>query len=68
MKMSDGLFLSCCKEVSKEYPEIEFQDMIIDNCAMQMVSRPEQFDVMVIRHESCDLLIHPSKGLSVENF
>jgi len=48
MKMSDGLFLSCCKEVSKEYPEIEFQDMIIDNCAMQMVSRPEQFDVMVM--------------------
>jgi len=48
MKMSDGLFLSCCKEVSKSYPDIEFQDMIIDNCAMQMVSRPEQFDVMVM--------------------
>ena len=48
MKMSDGLFLSCCKEVSKDYPDIEFQDMIIDNCAMQMVSKPEQFDVMVM--------------------
>ena len=48
MKMSDGLFLSCCKEISKDYPDIEFQDMIIDNCAMQMVSKPEQFDVMVM--------------------
>ena len=48
MKMSDGLFLSCCQEVSKDYPDIEFQDMIIDNCAMQMVSKPEQFDVMVM--------------------
>ena len=48
MKMSDGLFLSCCQEVSKSYPDIEFSDMIIDNCAMQMVSKPDQFDVMVM--------------------
>lgn len=48
MKMSDGLFLNCCREMSKHYPEIEFNDIIIDNCAMQLVSRPEQFDVMVM--------------------
>lgn len=48
MKMSDGLFLSCCREMSKKYPDIEFNDMIIDNCAMQIVSKPEQFDVMVM--------------------
>ena len=48
MKMSDGLFLHCCREMAKNYPDIEFNDMIIDNCAMQMVSRPEQFDVMVM--------------------
>ena len=48
MKMSDGLFLNVCREVSKKFPDIEFSDMIIDNCAMQLVSKPEQFDVMVM--------------------
>jgi len=48
MKISDGLFLECCREVSKDYPDIEFSDMIIDNCSMQLVSKPEQFDVMVM--------------------
>lgn len=48
MKMSDGLFLSTCRDVSKDYPDIEFKDMIIDNCAMQLVSNPQQFDVMVM--------------------
>jgi len=48
MKMSDGLFLNTCRSVSKYYPDIEFKDMIIDNCAMQLVSNPKQFDVMVM--------------------
>jgi len=48
MKMADGLFLRCCKEVSQEFPDIEFTDMIVDNMAMQLVSRPQQFDVMVM--------------------
>lgn len=48
VKMSDGLFLSVCRNVAKNYPDIDFNDMIIDNCAMQMVSKPEQFDVMVM--------------------
>ena len=47
MKLSDGLFLKVCREVAEGYPEIDFNDMIIDNCAMQMVSKPEQFDVIV---------------------
>lgn len=47
MKQGDGLFLECCREVSKAYPEIEFDSMIVDNCAMQLVSRPDQFDVML---------------------
>ncbi|XP_059621473.1 isocitrate dehydrogenase [NAD] subunit gamma, mitochondrial isoform X1 [Phlebotomus argentipes] len=46
MKLSDGLFLEVSREVSKEYPEIEHNDMIIDNCCMQLVSNPYQFDVM----------------------
>lgn len=48
MKMSDGLFLNTCHRISKLYPDIEFNDMIIDNCAMQIVSKPNQFDVMVM--------------------
>jgi isocitrate dehydrogenase (NAD+) len=47
MKLADGLFLESCREVSKSYPEIEFDSMIVDNCAMQLVSRPDQFDVML---------------------
>ncbi|KAL3095593.1 hypothetical protein niasHT_024419 [Heterodera trifolii] len=48
MKLGDGLFLNVCTETSKLYPKIEFEQMIIDNCCMQLVARPEQFDVMVM--------------------
>ncbi|XP_064593049.1 isocitrate dehydrogenase [NAD] subunit gamma, mitochondrial-like, partial [Zonotrichia leucophrys gambelii] len=48
MKLGDGLFLQCCEEVAAEYPEITFRSMIVDNTTMQLVSRPQQFDVMVM--------------------
>jgi len=48
MKSSDGLFLAISKEVAKDYPEIQHNDMIIDNCCMQLVSKPHQFDVMLM--------------------
>ncbi|KAK4872062.1 hypothetical protein RN001_016186 [Aquatica leii] len=48
MKLSDGLFLETSRTVAKEYPEIEHNDMIIDNCCMQLVSNPHQFDVMIM--------------------
>ncbi|XP_036959763.1 isocitrate dehydrogenase [NAD] subunit gamma, mitochondrial-like isoform X2 [Acanthopagrus latus] len=48
MKLADGLFLECCKEVASGYPEISFDSMIVDNTTMQLVSRPQQFDVMVM--------------------
>jgi len=48
MKLADGLFLECCREVAKLYPTIEFDNLIIDNCCMQLVSNPYQFDVMVM--------------------
>ncbi|EDV94400.1 GH19869 [Drosophila grimshawi] len=47
MKLGDGLFLRSCEEISKLYPRIEFDKMIVDNTTMQMVSNPNQFDVMV---------------------
>lgn len=48
MKLSDGLFLQVAREVSKDYPDIEFEDIIIDNCSMQLVSNPWQFDVLLL--------------------
>ncbi|KAI8839045.1 isocitrate dehydrogenase (NAD(+)) idh1 [Chytriomyces hyalinus] len=49
MKLGDGLFLKVCREVAKEYESsgIKFEDMIVDNASMQLVSRPTQFDVIV---------------------
>merc|ERR1712131_284907 len=44
MKLGDGLFLQCCREVAAGYPEISFDAMIVDNTSMQLVSKPEQFD------------------------
>lgn len=46
MKLSDGLFLETSRRVAKDYPEITHNDMIIDNCCMQLVSNPHQFEVM----------------------
>jgi len=46
MKISDGLFLETSRRVAKDYPEIHHSDMIIDNCCMQLVSNPHQFEVM----------------------
>ncbi|XP_016057127.1 PREDICTED: isocitrate dehydrogenase [NAD] subunit gamma, mitochondrial-like [Miniopterus natalensis] len=48
MKLGDGLFLQCCREVASRYPQIAFETMIVDNTTMQLVSRPQQFDVMVM--------------------
>nr|XP_060148553.1 isocitrate dehydrogenase [NAD] subunit gamma, mitochondrial isoform X1 [Globicephala melas] len=48
MKLGDGLFLQCCKAVAARYPQITFENMIVDNTTMQLVSRPQQFDVMVM--------------------
>lgn len=47
MKLSDGLFLNVSKQVAKDYPDIEHNEMIIDNTCMQLVARPHQFDVLL---------------------
>ena len=47
MKLADGLFLESCREVATNYPSIKYNEIIVDNCCMQLVSKPEQFDVMV---------------------
>jgi isocitrate dehydrogenase (NAD+) len=47
MKFSDGLFLAVARDVAREYPDIEFEDRIADNMNMQLVRRPQQFDIVV---------------------
>jgi isocitrate dehydrogenase (NAD+) len=63
MKLSDGLFLECFYNVSKDYPEIEADDKIIDNCCMQLVMRPEQFDVLVLENLYGDIVSDLCAGL-----
>uniref|UniRef100_A0A914XCP3 Isocitrate dehydrogenase [NAD] subunit, mitochondrial n=1 Tax=Plectus sambesii TaxID=2011161 RepID=A0A914XCP3_9BILA len=63
MKLGDGLFLNICKEVSRLYPKIEFEQMIIDNCCMQLVAKPEQFDVMVMPNLYGNIVDNLATGL-----
>ena len=48
MKFSDGLFLDVARQVAQEYPDIQFEDRIVDNLCMQLVARPEEYDVLVL--------------------
>jgi len=63
MKLSDGLFLECFYNQAKLFPEIEADDKIIDNCCMQLVMRPEQFDVMVLENLYGDIVSDLCAGL-----
>ncbi|HXG67606.1 MAG TPA: isocitrate dehydrogenase (NAD(+)) [Blastocatellia bacterium] len=63
MKMSDGLFLNCFREVSKEYPEIEADDLIVDNACMQLVINPNQFDVLLLENLYGDIISDLGAGL-----
>jgi len=63
MKFSDGIFLSAAREVAKEYPDIEFEDRIVDNTSMQLVRKPDQFDVIVAPNLYGDLLSDLCAGL-----
>jgi isocitrate dehydrogenase (NAD+) len=56
MKMSDGLFLRCSREVAKEYPEITYGEHIVDNTCMQLVMNPYQYDVLVMENLYGDIL------------
>ena len=63
MKLSDGLFLECFRNVSRDYPEIEADDKIVDNACMQLVMRPEQFDVMLLENLYGDIVSDLCAGL-----
>jgi isocitrate dehydrogenase (NAD+) len=63
MKFSDGLFLAVARQVAGEYPDIEFEDMIVDNISMQLVQKPHQFDVIVAPNLYGDVLSDLCAGL-----
>jgi isocitrate dehydrogenase (NAD+) len=63
LKLADGLFLESFRNVAKEFPELQTRDLIVDNCCMQMVSRPQQFDVMVMGNLYGDLLSDLGAGV-----
>ena len=56
MKMSDGLFIRCSRNVSKDYPEITYGEHIVDNTCMQLVTNPYQYDVLLLENLYGDIV------------
>lgn len=63
LKDVSGLFLKVAHEISAQYPDLEFDEMIVDNCAMQLVMNPERFDVMVTTNLFGDIISDLCAGL-----
>jgi isocitrate dehydrogenase (NAD+) len=63
MKLSDGLFLDCFRNVAQQNPSIEAEDKIVDNVCMQLVMKPEQFDVMLLENLYGDIVSDLCAGL-----
>jgi isocitrate dehydrogenase (NAD+) len=63
MKLTDGLFLQIAEDVSKSYPELEFDDVIIDNMALQLVKNPEKYDVLALPNLYGDIISDLCAGL-----
>ncbi|KAG4114325.1 hypothetical protein CXB51_033684 [Gossypium anomalum] len=64
MKLADGLFLESCREVAARYPTIKYDEIIVDNCCMQLVSKPEQFDVMITPNLYGNLVANTAAGIA----
>ncbi|MGH7602289.1 MAG: isocitrate/isopropylmalate dehydrogenase family protein, partial [bacterium] len=63
MKISDGLFLETAKKVAKKYPKIKYQEVIVDNLCMQLVMKPQQYDVLVLTNLYGDIVSDLCAGL-----
>ncbi|GJP31648.1 hypothetical protein CLOM_g14711 [Closterium sp. NIES-68] len=63
MKKSDGLFLQCCREVAEQYPDVKYEELIIDNACMMLVREPRDFDVLVMPNLYGDILSDLAAGL-----
>ena len=63
MKQSDGLFLKCCRETAAHFPDLQYTELIVDNACMQIVMRPETFDVLVMPNLYGDIISDLAAGL-----
>src|ERR1700730_8779044 len=63
MKLADGLFLRCCREVAARFPDIEYKELIVDNASMQLVIRPETFDILLLPNLYGDIVSDLAAGL-----
>ncbi|GAP61775.1 isocitrate dehydrogenase [Ardenticatena maritima] len=63
MKLSDGLFLEVCRQVAREYPDIQYEEAIVDATAMRLVLNPHQFDVLLMENLYGDILSDLTAGL-----
>ncbi len=63
MKFSDGLYLQTAREVAEEYPDVSFDDRIVDNMCMQLVQRPQEYDVLVLPNLYGDIVSDLGAGL-----
>jgi len=63
MKLSDGLFLKCCREVASQFTDVQYNELIVDNACMQLVMRPETFDLLVLPNLYGDIISDLAAGL-----
>jgi len=63
MKLADGLFLRCCRETAKQFPEIQYKELIVDNASMQLVMHPERFDILLLPNLYGDIVSDLAAGL-----
>jgi isocitrate dehydrogenase (NAD+) len=63
MKLSDGLFLACARQVAKHYPRIAYREVIVDNACLQLVRHPQQFDVLLLENLYGDIVSDLCAGL-----
>jgi isocitrate dehydrogenase (NAD+) len=63
MKLSDGLFLACARQVASKYPKITYRELIVDNACMQLVLRPQEFDVLLLENLYGDIVSDLCAGL-----
>ena len=62
-KLSDGLFLDCARKIAKKYPNIGFREILVDNCCMQLVQNPNQFDTLLLPNLYGDIVSDLCAGL-----
>jgi len=62
-KLSDGLFLECARAVAQKYPQIKFREILVDNCCMQLVQNPAQFDILLLPNLYGDIVSDLTAGL-----